>query len=61
MEDSAGTAAVVEWEAVVAGRRIVAVAGEIAAEEQIAVAAVAVVAVVGMEIASVQEAVAFAG
>lgn len=58
MEDSAGTAAVVEWEAVVAGRRIVAVAGEIAAEEQIAVAAVAVV---GMEIASVQEAVAFAG
>ena len=58
MEDSAGTAAVVEWEAVVAGRRIVAVAGEIAAEEQIAVAAVAVV---GKEIAAGQEAVASAG
>ena len=58
MEDSAGTAAVVEWEAVVAGRRIVAVAGEIAAEDQIAAAAVAVV---GKEIAAEQGAVAFAG
>ena len=58
MEDSVGTVAVVEWEAVVAGRRIVAVAGEIAAEDQIAAAAVAVV---GKEIAAEQEAVAFAG
>ena len=58
MEDSAGTAAVVEWEAVVAGRRIVAVAGEIAAEDQIAAAAVAVV---GKEIAAEQGAVASAG
>ena len=58
MEDSAGTAAVAQWEAVVAGRKIVAVAGEIAAEEQIAVAAVAVV---GKEIAAGQEAVASAG
>ena len=58
MEDSAGTAAVVEWEAVVAGRRIVAVAGEIAAEDQIAAAAVAVV---GKEIDAEQRAVASAG
>ena len=58
MEDSAGTAALAEWEAVVAGRGIVAVAGEIAAEEQIAVAAVAVV---GKEIAAEQEAVVSAG
>ena len=57
MEDSAGTTAVVEWEAVVAGRRIVAVVGEIAVEDQI----VAAVAVVGKEIAAEQEAVAFAG
>ena len=57
MADSAGTAAVVEWEVVVAGRRIVAVAGEIAVEDQI----VAAVAVVGKEIAAEQEAVASAG
>ena len=58
MADSAATAAVVEWEVVVAGRRIVAVAGEIAVEDQIAVAAGAVV---GKEIAAEQEAVVSAG
>ena len=58
MADSAGTAADAEWEVVVAGRRIVAVAGEIAVEDQIAVAAGAVV---GKEIAAEQEAVVSAG